>query len=624
MLFRSESVPASDQYSLGVVLYEMVTGHKPYTAETPAAVLLKQANEPLPRPREFVREIPESLEKILFKMLAKKPQDRYATLADLDFALETVRNPGNLERKKNNKRIAPKGMTDENSLTTDSILIQKKEGSLSNMRGSKKWRIAAIVGAVALISVLAIIFIPGLFGAGDTEKSLISRFGFVQNLFPTENKYSLGDSIVSEIDGMTMVYVPAGDFLMGSAEGEGNDDERPQHLVYLDAFWIDKTEVTNAMYEQCVDSGRCGLPEAKHSEEVFQYYGNDEYNNYPVINVTWYQAQDYCEWAGRSLPSEAQWEKAARGTDGMKYPWGNSSPHSNSGNYYQNVGDTYRVGSYPEGASPYGALDMAGNVSEWVADWYGRYSSGAISNPTGAATGNYKILKGGSWNHYAIHLRSALRTYYLASYANNEIGFRCALDVAENAISQNHIADFIELTSSNTDSIANLKTDISPTATLSPIDFKPENAIYLGELDPIEMSVGFGKYCYQTFCFSEPRDNIVLGGTFGHDNVAYNKGIFAHAPSKIVFSLKNSYQRLHTYYMLETKCVSPDGTIFRIFADDQEVFTSDPIYTSSLPKEIEINLDNVETLTLMTDPIASNKDCDWSVWGNPYLVYKNQ
>src|SRR5690606_19387879 len=142
------------------------------------------------------------------------------------------------------------------------------------------------------------------------------------------------------------------------------------HTVYLDAYWIDQTEVTNALFAKCVEDGDCTPPVQSVSSAGLPYYGNPRYDNFPVMRVNWYQANAYCQWADRRLPTEAEWEKAARGTDGRTYPWGNETLNSNLLNHNYSVGDTTEVGSYPAGASVYGALDMAGNVGEWVNDWY--------------------------------------------------------------------------------------------------------------------------------------------------------------------------------------------------------------------------------------------------------------
>jgi formylglycine-generating enzyme required for sulfatase activity len=176
---------------------------------------------------------------------------------------------------------------------------------------------------------------------------------------------SIGQTWTSPIDGMTLVCVPVGEFNMGSDNDDS--DEKPVHQVTLDAYWIDQSEVTNAMYQQCVDAGVCRTPYYSSSSTCTNYYGASQFADYPVIHVSWEDAVTYCQWARRKLPTEAQWEKAARGTDGRTYPWG-AGIDASKANYNSNIGDTSAVGSYPAGASPYGAYDMAGNVWEWVAD----------------------------------------------------------------------------------------------------------------------------------------------------------------------------------------------------------------------------------------------------------------
>ena len=243
---------------------------------------------------------------------------------------------------------------------------------------------------------------------------------------------NIGSTMTSDRDGMTLLYVPAGDFTMGSDTGDG--DEKPVHTVYLDAFWIDQTEVTNKMYSLCVVAGVCKEPTDKSSNTQSSYYGNSKFDNYPVIYVDWNMARTYCEWVDRRLPSEAEWEKAARGENGLIYPWGNNGPNNHLLNHNNHVGDTTEVGKYPNGVSPYGALDMAGNVWEWVADWYDAsyYATLGenVSNPQGPTSGQYRMLRGGAWNNLDTFVRSADRIREAPTLVYKDVGFRCAMSVS--------------------------------------------------------------------------------------------------------------------------------------------------------------------------------------------------
>jgi len=231
--------------------------------------------------------------------------------------------------------------------------------------------------------------------------------------------------MIREKDGMEMVYVPAGEFSMGSEEGDS--DEKPVHVVSLDAYWIDKFEVSNDQYALCVADGTCSRPSSVKSYRRDSYYGNPAYDDYPVVYVNWNQADAYCRWAGGRLPTEAEWEKAARATDERTYPWGDAAPTCSLANYAGCVGDTSEVGSYPAGASPYGAMDMAGNVWEWVADWYdsGYYGKSSLQDPTGPASGSSRVLRGGSWLDAGNSVRSADRDGRNPADAYYNLGFRC-------------------------------------------------------------------------------------------------------------------------------------------------------------------------------------------------------
>lgn len=238
-----------------------------------------------------------------------------------------------------------------------------------------------------------------------------------------------------------MALIPAGTFEMGSDDSHIGFG-KPLRQIYLDEFQIDKTEVTNAAYAACVSAGGCTPPQLPFSAKRASYYDNPEFANYPVIYVNWDQANTFCAWAGKHLPTEAEWEKAARGSlDERSYPWGELAPDCSLANYGGEkgcIGDTNMVGSYPYGASPYGVLDMAGNISEWVADWWqNEYSEFAsLTNPLGPIEGSGRVIRGGDWNSAPEFLSSKKPplVLYVASRSTvldvdsgfGNLGFRCA------------------------------------------------------------------------------------------------------------------------------------------------------------------------------------------------------
>ena len=290
-----------------------------------------------------------------------------------------------------------------------------------------------------------------------------------------------GDTRVSKVDSMEQIYVGEGEFIMGTEDDDSKQTptgiggvawpEGPEHPVWVHSFWIDKYEVTNAQYTICVNGGACkpplmlDAPQALVAAEPFigrDYYTDPDYANYPVVYVDFYAARDYCAWAGRRLPTEAEWEKAARGTDGRRYTWGNDPVADDKANFCdrncpKDVANTLYddgymvtapVGSYPAGASVFGAMDMAGNVWEWVNTIPMLYPYdpddgrqepdarlGSCYPPAPCAEGETpfgdgpeRVIRGGTWQNGPWWLRVTIRYKLVPGYAHWSTGFRCVAD----------------------------------------------------------------------------------------------------------------------------------------------------------------------------------------------------
>lgn len=262
---------------------------------------------------------------------------------------------------------------------------------------------------------------------------------------PDCTRVDLAQGWQSPIDGMGMLCVPEGPFLMGLPQGDPmsrDGSDVPQRTVHLGAFWVDKTEVTNGMYVQFLnDIGALELPQEGgepwldlDSQVIVKENGKwsleSGMKDHPVVKVSWYGARAYCQWAGRHLLSEAQWEKSARGTDGRLYPWGSDPPSCKLANFLDCKVET---GTTPvdthSGGSPYGAIDMSGNVWEWVADWFdpGWYANLNPENkdPTGPQQGVEKVFRGGSFANEAFHLTTTNRDHFTPDFTDYSVGFRC-------------------------------------------------------------------------------------------------------------------------------------------------------------------------------------------------------
>ena len=288
--------------------------------------------------------------------------------------------------------------------------------------------VLATVVLVGLSGVVAIVVSLSLLEDAQTPIREGARTSIARpTLLPPVGSAS-GERWTRPTDGADMAYVPAGEFVMGSPDGEGHADEHPQHGVHLDAFWIDRYEVSNDQYRQCVEASACDAPTSCTWGEPT--YGDTGKADHPVVCVSWHDAEAYCQWADARLPTEAEWEKAARGTDGRRYPWGDEWDvgRCNASQAYK--GGATPVGSYsPGGDSPYGCADMAGNAWEWVADWYDEdyYNRSPDRNPRGPDSGGYRVVRGGSWSDIQIRARSARRAELAPDLTSSDFGFRCSV-----------------------------------------------------------------------------------------------------------------------------------------------------------------------------------------------------
>ena len=265
---------------------------------------------------------------------------------------------------------------------------------------------------------------------------------FGQEITPTYDPFAPGSVDRTETAGPTatptystskdtseMVFIPEGPFIMGTDDEDAIPNTRPAHEVNLQGFWIDRYEVSNRQYANCVEDKFCTVPKDLSSATRKDYYINPDYADYPVIHVDHYQASAYCKWAGKRLPTEAEWEKAARGEESLRYPWGNDLPENIPAqiNLFES-GDTAPVTSFPEGASPYGVYNMEGNVWEWTADQYDEfwYSSSPKDDPKADFGINEYVIRGFSWAYpFSIYEITTRNSVYSLNHTY-DLGFRCA------------------------------------------------------------------------------------------------------------------------------------------------------------------------------------------------------
>ncbi len=441
--WTGETTAQSDLYSLGVVLYEMITGHRPYTADTPAGVLLKQATEPLPLPTRYITDLPRDVESVVLKALAKDPKDRYRNVHTFVAEMQNLLSG----------REVMASLTKVETLREQMTGIGRKRDATPStpQTTSQPMRIFPIlagIGALGVIVVLgAILFFAnsGMFAAptptaAPTEKILPFPTATVEvqstataepTVMPTETVLPTETPFLTEIKdekNVTMIYIPAGEFTIGS-ENSGDVGSRPSKKLNMDAFYIDKYEVTNEMYYACVYPVKCRRPIQQGSATRNTYFSNQTFANYPVIFVNWKMANDYCGWRGARLPTEAEWEKAARGTDERVYPWGGGTLDCSYSNYAGCSGDTTPVDQYEKGKSFYGVYGMAGNVWEWTSTLFKQYPYDAADGREDPLITGNRIARGGGWSAFggnAANVRVDTRLQLDPGHVGTFVGIRCA------------------------------------------------------------------------------------------------------------------------------------------------------------------------------------------------------
>ncbi len=424
----------SDIYSLGVVFYEMLTGRVPFeddgNATSDYEVRRGHIELPVPRPSEIYHGVPVELEKIVLKALEKDPEERFQTAREFLQAIEEYERTGSaalrsatagqrrtvVQPGRQPRPAAPAAASAVGTVSTASgsaTNVAAASGSTVNARPEVGYASTSAISDLPptrsrlplVAGIAAVVLLAGSLGI-----YLILKPGEATTNLPA----STGPGASASVAGM--IYIPGGEFMMG--RDDGTEYERPAHKVTVEAFYIDKTEVTNEQYAECVRQRRCSPP---------SYWVNGTYRegeaNLPVVNVSWYDAKAYAEWAGKRLPTEEEWEFAARGRENLIYPYGNEWKPKFSNAAEDGYLKARAVGSYPDGASPFGVLDMAGNVAEWTATEYKPYP-GSSAKPN---DGNI-IVRGGAFNNPAEQQKATDRYFYRPQTTRDFIGFRCAKD----------------------------------------------------------------------------------------------------------------------------------------------------------------------------------------------------
>jgi eukaryotic-like serine/threonine-protein kinase len=433
----------SDIYSLGVILYEMLTGNVPFVASTPMGVALKHTQEPPLPPRELRADLPASIEAVILRALEKRREDRQSSALELAQEFEAALYQAGIELKTLGTRTPHSGfslgMAPSSSLRypppssgvtrpADVAVTRNQKAQLSQAatllvspggpatdslghvdqagRNSKLLKIVLpIILLVALVTTFVVIF------SSDRGKVVTPP------ATPPAEPPKPAIAVAPE----GMVLIPAGTFTMGYNQST-DDSEKPEHPVEVKAFFMDKNEVTVGEYYEFMKAKNLPPPAGWKPEWKEGKFTGDE-ARLPVVNVTWFNAKEYAQWAGKRLPTEKEWEYAARGSDKRLYPWGNEFDPNYVNGKDLGKGGPMPVGSYPAGQTPLEIMDMSGNVAEWTESDSFRYPDSKSKPKAG------KIIRGGSFSNSEVYLMATTRVAVLPDEARKDTGFRCVKDV---------------------------------------------------------------------------------------------------------------------------------------------------------------------------------------------------